>query len=172
MSEIWGMVKTPQFWICTVIAGFVWGTAQNVAAHWLITKFPNKAKSVMSKLSEKWATRTKELKAAREKRITDIMSSPQEQTFLVASATNKIANGFILAALSIVLVTIVLITVNGLGHYKEHSLWNLIALLINLLFFGILACFCLHLTITSFHEAEDMRSDVETARRRLNLRID
>jgi len=58
MNEIWGMVKTPQFWIWHRCIGFRLGYCSKRRLALADSKFQN----ILSGLSKKWATRTAKLK--------------------------------------------------------------------------------------------------------------
>src|SRR5262249_29180352 len=85
------LIKTPQFWIGTIIAGIL----VNIISHWLILKFPPKFKNFISTLSSKWRTRTMEMRQERENRIAPLINNLQEQQFLVSFAASKRLSGII-----------------------------------------------------------------------------
>ena len=163
------MIRTPQFLIGTIVAGIL----VNVISHWLISRFPEKFKNWTTTLSTKWQTRTRELREAKEKRITSLMDNPQEQQFLVSMATCKRIGGLMDFGifLFVGLFAFGSLYVLSSDIDSHRPLKETITCSIWLLIFGTLTIMTFQSAVTQFEEAANMVQDVTVARKRKKLRV-
>lgn len=168
MNTTLELIKTPQFLVGTVIAGIL----VNILSHWLISKFPPKFKNVISTLSAKWRTRTKEMRQERENRIAPLVNNPQEQQFLISLATTKklsgIINGLVCLFVSLLALAALQFLLNAIDNHK--TTWDVAKAAISMVFMAVTALATFQFAVTEFEEANNMVQDVAEARKRQKLR--